>query len=314
MIAIAQAPDRLRDALRVVPEMTTLQLRLLESVIIILLMVLLRWIAVFLISRNTTDPRLRYNWSKTITYASSFLAIFLIGRLWFEGFRAIATFLGLVGAGLAVALKEPVQNMAGWIFLLWRRPFGVGDRIQIGPHAGDVVDQRLFQFTLLEIGNWVDADQSTGRLIHIPNGKVFVDPIANYTRGFPYVWNEVNVPITFESDWEVAKGILLDVVQKHGAQFTRDAEQDVLAASQRFLIFYSTLAPTVYTSVREFGVVLTMRYICEARRRRDTTQAIWEDVLRAFALRDDIAWAYPTRRVVDMTREVKSTLRPAGRE
>ncbi|NIP82375.1 MAG: mechanosensitive ion channel, partial [Gemmatimonadetes bacterium] len=90
----------------------------------------------------------------------------------------------------------------------------VGDRIQIGAHAGDVIDQRIFQFIVLEIGNWVDADQSTGRIIHIPNGLVFREPLANYTRGMQYIWNEIRVLVTFESNWKRAKQILDEIVQE----------------------------------------------------------------------------------------------------
>ena len=83
-------------------------------------------------------------------------------------------------------------------------------------HAGDVIDIRLFQFSINEIGNWVDADQSTGRIIHIPNGIVFTEPQANYTAGFQYIWNEIPVLVTFESDWKKAKQILTDIVNHHG--------------------------------------------------------------------------------------------------
>src|SRR3989441_12617332 len=110
-------------------------------------------------------------------------------------------------SGLAIALKDPVTNLAGWIFIVWRRPFEVSDRVEIGGHKGDVIDIRLLQFTLNEIGNWVNADQSSGRIIHIPNGKVFTEPVANYDKGFKYIWNEVPVLVTFESDWRQAKAI-----------------------------------------------------------------------------------------------------------
>ena len=293
----------------IVPELSAVQLRLVETAAILLLLLFARWIILHLVGRRTSEARRRYQWNKAVTYTIGFLALLMIGRVWFAGFRSVATFLGLLAAGLALALKDPIQNLAGWLFLLSRRPFVVGDRIQIGPHQGDVVDQRLFQFTLLEIGNWVDADQSTGRLIHVPNGKVFTEPVANYTRGFPYIWNEVGVTVTFESDWERAKSILLEVARRHGTSFTKEAEQEVLAASRRFLIFYSTLAPAVYTSIREQGVALTIRYICEVRRRRDSAQAISEDVLREFAGAADIAFAYPTTRVFDFAREGKPALR-----
>jgi len=90
----------------------------------------------------------------------------------------------LLSAGIAIALKDVFVNLAGFIFIMWRQPLEVGHRIQIGEVAGDVVDIRPFQFTILEIGNWVDADQSTGRMIHIPNGKIFTENLANYHFGF----------------------------------------------------------------------------------------------------------------------------------
>jgi small-conductance mechanosensitive channel len=269
---------------------------LLESMAIIAVLVVVRWLVLMLVRRKVPDARARYTWRKGTAYAGMVLAVFLVGRLWIEGIGTLATFLGLVGAGVVVALRDPVLNMAGWFFLLWRRPFVVGDRIQIGDHAGDVIDLRLFQFTLLEIGNWVHADQSTGRLVHVPNGRVFHEPLANYTRGFPYIWNEIPVRVTFESDWRAAKEILLEIVNRRAYMSEDEARQHLLRASHRFMIVYSTLTPTVYTSADESGVVLTLRYLCDARQRRGTAQTIWEDVLSAFGERDDIGLAYPTRR------------------
>lgn len=279
--------------------------RVIESLILIVALVLLRWLAVALSRRRIDDERLQYNWRKGITYVTGFLGLLLIGRVWFEGVRSLATFLGLLSAGLAVALKDPVQNLAGWIFILSRRPFVVGDRVQIGGHAGDVVDQRLFAFTILEIGNWVEADQSTGRIIHVPNGKVFGEPLANYTRGFPYIWNELPITVTFESNWRAAKELLLDIVRKQSEEGLEDAKREIRAASRLFLIHYGTLTPTVYTSVADSGVTLTIRYLCRARARRGTAQALWEATLDGFAARDDIDLAYPTRRFFDNLREGK---------
>jgi small-conductance mechanosensitive channel len=221
------------------------------------------------------------------------------------------TFLGLVAAGVSIALKDPIVNVAGWIYILLRRPIEVGDRIQIGEHAGDVIDLRISQFTLMEIGNWVDADQSTGRVIHIPNGKVFVEPLANYSKGFQYIWNEIPVLITFESNWEKAKEILLNIANKHAEHLSEPARAKVKEAAQKFMIFYSKLTPIIYTRVKDSGVLLTARYLCEPRRRRGSAEAIWEDILREFAKYDDIDFAYPTQRfynnLIESKKSVKST-------
>ena len=247
-----------------------------------------------------------YRWRKTSSSIAFFLGLFVIGRTWFEGFQSISTFLGLVSAGIAIALRDPIVNLAGWVFIVWRRPFQVGDRIQIGEHTGDVIDLRVFQFSLLEVGNWVEAEQSTGRIIHVPNGQVFTATQANYTQGFQYIWNEIPVLVTFESNWQKSKEILQEIGTRHAQQLTRSAEQRIREAARRYMIYYSALTPTVYTSVRDSGVLLTIRYLCEPRQRRGTAQSIWEDILREFAQHDDIDFAYPTQRFYDNALEGKA--------
>jgi small-conductance mechanosensitive channel len=283
----------LQTSLRLSPE---LQAKLLGSLLIILGLWLLRLLITRFVSRRTEDVRAHYRWRKTIAYLAVVLGVVLVGLLWLEDLRSMAVFLGLVSAGLAIALKDPLTNLAAWTFILWRRPFVVGDRIQIGQHAGDVIDLRIFQFTMLEIGNWVDADQSTGRIVHVPNGRVFSEALANYTTGFEYIWNEVPVCVTFESNWEKAKEILLEIADRHGAQLSQNAAERIRQAARRFMIVYFKLTPTVYTSVEDSGVLLTIRYMCGPRERRSSEQAIWEDILRAFAEQPDIELAYPTQR------------------
>lgn len=292
-----------------------LQTKILESIAIILILWLLRAVALRMVWHRTEDARTRYNWRKTLTYTAVVLGIFLVGHVWFEGIQSAATFLGLLSAGLAIALKDLVANFAGWIFIHWRRPFRAGDRIQIGDRAGDVIDIRPFQFTLMEIGNWVDADQSTGRIIHIPNGRVLSQMLANYSRGFQYIWNEIPVLITFESDWETAKKMLQRIVEKDSEYLSKAAEKRVREASKKFMIFYSKLTPIVYTSVKDSGILLTIRYLCEPRHRRGTEQAIWEDILREFARCSDIDFAYPTQRFYDNRIEGKAgAMPPPGEE
>jgi small-conductance mechanosensitive channel len=148
----------------------------------------------------------------------------------------------------------------------------------------------------MEIGNWVQADQSTGRVIHIPNAKVFEMPLANYSRGFEFIWNEIPVLVTFESDWKKAKAILQEIANEHSAHKSVEAAQKVKEASRRFMIHYQTLTPIVYTRVEDSGVRLTVRYLSKPRNRRGTEQAIWEQVLASFAKHDDVEFAYPTQR------------------
>lgn len=275
-----------------------IQNKLIASLVGLISIVTLRLILLRLLNRQIKDPRVLYQWRKGIGYLSFGIAILLMGRPWIPELQNISTFLGIVTAGLAVALKEPIVDLVGWAFILSRKPFQVGDRIEIGDYAGDVIDVRIFQFTLMEIGNWVAADQSTGRVVHVPNGKIFQESVANYSQGFQHLWNEVPVLITFESDWENAKDILLAIANRHAEHLSDAAQNRLKKAAQKYMIFYSKLTPTVYTSVGESGILLTIRYLCEPRQRRVTEEVIWEDILRTFAKQEKISFAYPTHRFI----------------
>jgi small-conductance mechanosensitive channel len=290
---LATVRDWLQDRLGLSP---AIQTHLLVTIVVIAGLWFLERIVLAVVYRRVTDPWTRYRWRKTITYLFLVVAVLVIGREWLEGFKSLATFLGLVSAGIAIALKDPLSNLAGWAFIVWRRPFDVGDRIEIAKQKGDVIDTGLFQFTLNEIGVWVDADQSTGRIVHIPNQQVFTEPVANYDKGFRYIWNEVPVLVTYESDWKKAKEILTAIAFKHAEHLTAEAERDLLAASREYLINYKKLTPIVYTNTTSSGILLTVRYLIEPRRRRGTLSAIWDDILTEFNKAKDIDLAYQTVR------------------
>ena len=190
---MATVRDWLQTRIGLSPEV---QMHLLVTVIVIAGLWIIERVVLAVVYRRVTDPWTRYRWRKTITYITLAIAVMVIGREWLEGFKSLATFLGIVSAGIAISLKDPLSNLAAWAFIVWRRPFDVGDRVEIAKHRGDVIDVHLFQFTLNEIGVWVDADQSTGRIVHIPNQMVFTEPVANYDKGFKYIWNEVPVLVT----------------------------------------------------------------------------------------------------------------------
>jgi small-conductance mechanosensitive channel len=272
------------------------QHKIFVSLLIFFLLWLIRISLLRIVWNQTKDVKLRYEWKRSLSLIIPSIGVIIVSAVWLPAFKQFGAFLGLFSAGLAIALKDPLTNFAGWIFLLFRKPFVVGDRVQIGEHAGDVVDIRIFQFTLLEIGNWVDADQSTGRIIHIPNGKVFIVPQANYTSGFDYIWNEIPVRITFESDNKKAKSILLEIINNYAEPLSADAESEILEASKTYLIYYKNLTPIVYTTVKDFGVMLTIRYLCNPRKRRSSEHEIWEEIITRFKQQPDIHFAYPTTR------------------
>ena len=284
------------------------QFKVVLSALGVLAVVLLRRLVLHVVHKRPHEPRLRYRWGKQSSYVAAALTAVMLVNIWLDGLK-LGTFLGLLTAGLAIALRDLIANLAGWIFIVWRRPFELGDRVQIGSEAGDVVDVRIFQFTLLEIGNWVDADQSTGRIIHVPNQRLFSESLANYTAQFPYLWHEIPVLLTFESNWRKAKKILQDVVAEKAGSVAVEAERAMRDASKRLFIFYQNFTPIVYTSVKDSGILLTIRFLCNPRHRRGISEGVWELTLDAFGREPDIDLAYPTQRMYVNPLEGKSGAR-----
>ena len=304
LLALQAGPDD--GGLLVIPGLTAeLQSNLIVSLIVVLALFFLRRAVMAVVGARVESQSLRYRWAKSTGYAAFLIGVLVLVQVWFTAIRSLGTFLGLVSAGLAIALKDLVADLAGWLFIVWRRPFDVGDRVQIGEHAGDVVDRRIFQFTIMEVGNWVDAEQSTGRLIHVPNAAVFTQPLANYVAGFPYLWNELKVVVTFESDWRKAKRLLEELADEFTVDITREATRPRKRDEERFLIHYRKLTPVVYVSVVDHGVLLTLRYLCRPRERRGTGATLWERILDAFGAHADVVLAYPTQRV-NLARDVRA--------
>lgn len=272
-----------------------LQFNLLLTAAIVLGLLLLRWAVVRAIVRRT-DSETWYRTRKVATYVTASVGIVALISLWVTPLRDLGTFLGLVSAGVAIALADVLKNIAGWLYIVLRRPFHIDDRIEIDGVAGDVVDIRLFRTSLLEIGNWVEADQSTGRIVHVPNGAFLTKSVANFTEGFPYLWHEVPVLVTFESDWKRAERLLLDVLGRASADLADEAAASIRRAARHYKIRYTHLTPTVYISVRDSGVLLTGRMLVDTRRRRGVDQQVWRGVLEAFAAEPSVELAYPTIR------------------
>jgi small-conductance mechanosensitive channel len=265
------------------------------SVSVVVGLFLLRWLILRYVHRNIDDPDVWFRAKRIATYATTVVAVITLAWIWVDAFDELPTYLGLVSAGVAIALADLLKNMAGWLFILVRRPLRIGDRIEVDGTAGDVVDIRLFRFSLMEIGKWVHADQSTGRLVHVPNGVVFTTPIANYTEGFEHIWHEVPVLITFESDWQKARRIIREEVEAVST-FDEQALRRLRETARQYQIKIGALTPIVYLKVEDSGVLLTGRLLIRARERRFVDERIWSALLTRFAEEDDIELAYPTVR------------------
>ena len=291
--SLARVIDRIANALNI----SHSQAQLVLTAAWIVGLGLLRAVILAIVKRRITDTGVWYRTRKTLTYTITLIGMVVIASLWLES-SGFATYIGFLTAGLAIALSDVLKNLAGWLFIVTRRPFRLGERVEIDGHKGDVVDIRAFRFTLFEIEtDRVRAEQPTGRLLHVPNGLVFTEPVANYTEGFHYIWLEVPVLVTFESDWEAVEQILLEIIQELSPDRSEMmAAAELRATADLYRIGITTLDPIVYLTVRDSGVLLTARLVVEANRTRVIEQETWKQFLRAIKGRPDIELAYPTIR------------------
>lgn len=268
--------------------------RLIETALIVVAVLSLTEIGRRIALHTFDEQERQYRASKWLGRVLWGLAIMLIVALWSPSATNLITVLTIIGAGLAVALRDILLSFVGWIHLSLHPPYRQSDRIEVNGVRGDVVDIGLLQTTLLEVGEWVGAHQSTGRLLHVPNAWIYQHGVKNYTEGFPYLWLEQSIVVTFDSDWKTARDLILQTAEEELPNIEREARKQLRQMTSEYLVQLNVLTPYVYVSVAEHGVKLTLRHLTPARGRRGIRHDLAIEVLDQFQAHDDIEVAYPT--------------------
>ena len=269
-------------------------MRWLTTLVIVAVAFILSRLSRRVVDRYIEDAERKYRIAKLVTRSVAMLALLLIVALWSQRLSALLTILTIIGAGTAVALRDVLLSVAGWLNISLSAPYRQGDRIEVNGMRGDVVDIRVLHTILMEIGGWVQADQSTGRLVRIPNNWVFQYDVANYTRGFGFVWNEIDITVTFRSDWEAARDILQGLAETHVESVKEQAEDQLRHLAREHLVHYEVLTPYVYLSLTGHGVKLTLRHLTPVRGRRNIRHTLTVELLTRFRDHGGIELAYPT--------------------
>ena len=257
------------------------------------------------LSKDITAIEVRHKVRLATNWAGIGIFVVATAMIWAAGIRDFGIFLGIVGAGLALSLQETLVCIAGWLLFVVRRPYDIGDRIEIDNKIGDVIGVSVFQTTMLEVGNWIKAEQSSGRMLIIPNSMLIRHAIYNYGKGFPFVWDEISVIVTFESDWEEAEKLMLEKAEVEADKIAPQVETQIRKMQDRYAIRYEHLTPTIYVRIVDNGVELTLRYLCPVRERRAVTHRLSRNILGVFMNHPKIDFAYPTTRIFRNNEEGK---------
>lgn len=202
------------------------------------------------------------------------LALVGFVSIWFDNPSRLATGLGLVGAGLAFALQKVITSFAGYFVILRGKTFNVGDRITMGGVRGDVIALNFIQTVIMEMGQppsvqnsdpgmWVQSRQYSGRVVTVTNSKIFEEPVYNYTRDFPFIWEEMQIPISYTADRRLAETILLDAAARETIKIAEIAAPVLKEMEERFSVKQAEIHPRVYVRLTDNWVELTVRFLCK---------------------------------------------------
>ena len=254
---------------------------------------LLRWL-LRIVLRDTAEGRAAF-WSRqAVKVLTAVVLVVGLVSIWFDDPGRIATAAGLITAGVAVALQRVVTSFAAYLIILRGRVYTVGDRITMGGVRGDVVAVGFMQTTVMEMGEppsvqagaepavWVQSRQYTGRLVRMTNDKIFDSPVYNYTREFPYLWEEMHLPIRYQDDRAKVERILLDAARKHTQRFIAPATEALGDLRERFTLPEEvSLEPSVYWRLTDNWLELNLRFIVPERGIRGIKDAMSRDILAA---------------------------------
>jgi small-conductance mechanosensitive channel len=259
-------------------------------------------IGMFLV-RRITNLKTRYTANKAVSVLSLVFIIVICLRIWVTDSSSLIVSYGIIGAGLAFALQDIFKNFVGGFLIIISSMYRVGDRIAIDNNYGDVMDIGVLNTTLMEIRGWVSGDQPSGRLLFIPNGMVINHPLYNYTRDHSFVWDEISIPLTYDSDWRLAKDLVLGIIIQETASMTKQADEEIERIGENYYLPRKVVDPSAYITLTDNWITLDVRYVTEARTRRMLRSRLSEMILAAIEAEDRITISSTTVTVttVDQT-------------
>ncbi len=256
-----------------------------------LLRLLLRWMTNLVLGGNP-QSRSRFWTRQGITLFTALVLTLTILSIWFDDPTRLATAMGLVTAGLAFALQKVVSSFAGYFVILRGKNFSVGHRISMGGVRGDVVALGFIQTTIMEMGQppavqnadpavWVKSRQFTGRIVTVANAKIFDEPIYNYTRDFPYIWDEITLPVSFKDDRDRVEAILLEAASAHALTAKTVGVAEIERLKGAYGVDGLDLDPTVFYRITDNWLELTVRFITDSHGVRTLKDRMSRDILKA---------------------------------
>jgi small-conductance mechanosensitive channel len=268
--------------------------RLLMTIIVLIVLMGLKSLARFAIRKfiSAHDQLAVRFWARQgVSLVFAIVTTILLLSIWFRDPTRLATGLGLVTAGLAFALQKVITSFAGYLLIMRGGTFSVGDRISMGGIRGDVVSLGFMQTTILEMGQppavqgaepamWVKSRQFTGRIVTVTNDKIFEEPVFNYTRDFPYIWEEITIPVKYDANYAGVEKVMQQSAQRHSQEIMEMSREDRLKLENRYGVKFDDTLPKVFMRLTDNWLELSVRFLVRDHAIRITNDLIARDILK----------------------------------
>jgi small-conductance mechanosensitive channel len=229
----------------------------------------------------------RYYARKLITFLGYFGVLIFVASIFRDSLGGLSVAIGVASAGIAFALQEVIASVAGWIAISFGGFYETGDRVELGGIRGDIIDIGILRTTLMELGEWVQSDLYTGRIVRIANSFVFKAPVFNYSGDFPFLWDEIKVPVKYGSDHRQARRILERVVQEVVSKETTEKAMTAWKGMVRkYLVENARVEPMVTMVLTDNWMEFTVRYVVDYKIRRLTQDRLYSLILDEFLTSD----------------------------
>ncbi|MCB8946268.1 MAG: mechanosensitive ion channel [Ardenticatenaceae bacterium] len=232
-----------------------------------------------LTARRLVDVHTRYRVRKAITFAGYLVTGLFLAIVFSDQLSGITAALGIAGAGIAFALQEVIVSVAGWVAIAFGDFYKVGERVELGGIQGDVIDVGILRTTLMECGQWVGGSSYNGRIVRVANSFVFKEPVFNYSSDFPFLWDEITLPVKFGSDRDLARRILQQVAQELLTDYATEAQSTWNKMTRKFMIEKARVQPSVMMAANDNWLAFTLRYVVDYRQRRVMKDKLFNDIL-----------------------------------
>jgi small-conductance mechanosensitive channel len=252
------------------------------------------------ISKFVKDSSSNYRIRKFVNFFGFILIIITISIIYSNQLGGLTVALGVTGAGIAFALQEVIASIAGWVALVFGKFYKVGDRVLLGGIKGDVIDIGIFRTTIMECGDWIKGDLYNGRVVRIANSFVFKEPVYNYSADFPFLWDEIVLPIRYGSDIDYTSSTFLSVANRLVGEYAKNSDIAWKELVSKFMIENAKVDPTVTIEANENWINFTIRYIVDYKLRRTTKHNLYLEILKEVEQSDSkIIIAGATLEIID---------------